>query len=410
MSGRPVLVMLLSRHPYREKSGRGFMLRQRIAQARARFDLRLIAFDHPSGDASDEGITFMDMAPPPTAALNILRLGSVPMQAWLYYRASTRQRIEAIVRESGAAAVYVDMLRLAPLVQRLPRTVALVVDYDDLLSARYRLAQRRGYDVMGFLAGRFGPFAGVARALATPLLWEEARRCEAYEQKMLERADLALFTSPREAKSMMGRGTVVLAAPPTLAPYAPLAPAPGKRLIFLGNMHYAENIAMLRALADAAEALTGDGLWPAGTIIEAVGDHAPDLPARFPTAPIRFLGRVEDLATLAGAGIFLAPVTSGSGVKLKMLDGMALSCPVVATEKACEGLAVRANRDVLVAPNVKTLLHAALKLRDRPLLKAMLARRARRYLERAHAPELGVAVADAIEAAIVRAQARADHA
>jgi hypothetical protein len=404
---KPVLVMLLSRHPYAEKSGRGFMLRQRIAQTRARFDVRLVVMGAPAGDAGDQGIVFLGMAPKAAALANAVRLAHLPLQTWLYDSMDARSRIGALVNESGAAAVYVDMLRLAPLARDLPRKVALIVDYDDLLSTRYRGADARGYDVLGFLSGRFGPFAGVARALASPLLALEAQRCAAYEAAMMQEADVAIFTSPREAQTMVERGpAIVLAAPPTLAPHAPLAAAPGDRLIFLGNMHYAENIAMLRSLASAAAALTDEGAWPAGVVIEAVGDHAADLPARFLAAPIRFHGRVEDLAALAGAGVFLAPVTSGSGVKLKVLDGMALSCPVAATPKALEGLGARANRDLIVASDPKRMLAAALKLRQRPMLKAMLARRARAYLERAHAPTLAKAVSDAIEAAITRAQAR----
>lgn len=404
---KPVLLMLLSRHPYAEKSGRGFMLRQRIAQTRARFDVRLVAMGHPVGDASDEGITFLGLAPLPSVALNAVRLARLPLQTWFYYSAKARARIAALARESGAAAVYVDMLRLAPLAEGLPPKVARIVDYDDLLSVRYRLAGKRGYDVMGFLSGRFGPLAGVARALAAPILAIEARRCAAYEHAMMQRADVAVFTSPREAHAMVEQGpAMVLAAPPTLAPHEPLKEAPGQRLIFLGNMRYAENVAMLRSLAHAADALTAEGAWPPGLFIDAVGDHAPDLPHRFPAAPIRFVGRADDLATLRGVGIFLAPVTSGSGVKLKVLDGMALSCPVVATPKALEGLSARANRDLIIARDPKRVLHAALKLRGRPMLRAALAARARAYLERAHAPALGLAVCDAIEAAITRAKTR----
>ena len=404
---RPVLVMLMSRHPYAEKSGRGFMLRQRIAQCRARFDVRLIVMGRAAGDASDEDILFLGMAPKLALPLNAVRLASKPLQTWLYYSASARKRIAALVRETGAAALYVDMLRLAPLAGDTPANVALIVDYDDLLSVRYRGADKRGYDVLGFLSKRFGPLAGLARACSAPLLALEARRCAAYEHAMMQRADVALFTSPREAQTMVEKGgALVLAAPPTLAPHAAPAAAPGERLIFLGNLHYAENIAMLRSLSSAADALTAEGAWPAGVVIEAVGDHAPDLPARFPAAPFRFLGRVDDLSALAGAGIFLAPVTSGSGVKLKVLDGMALSCPVVATPKALEGIAARANRDLIVAPDPKQMLATALKLRQRPLLKAKLARRARAYLERAHAPTLGMRVCDAIEAAITRAKQR----
>lgn len=404
---KPVLVMLLSRHPYAEKSGRGFMLRQRIAQCRVRFDVRLVVMGHPVGDGTDDGIEFLGMAPKLALPLNALRLAALPLQTWFYYSESARQRIAALVRESGAVAVFVDMLRLAPLTRDMPRKVALIVDYDDLLSARYRLADKRGYDVLGFLSKRFGPLAGVARVFAAPLLALEAGRCAAYEKEMMQQADMAIFTSPREAKTMVEKGpALVLAAPPTLAPHAPLHKAPGDRLIFLGNMHYAENIAMLRSLTNAADALTAEGAWPAGVLIEAVGDHAPDLPGRFPAAPIRFLGRVDDLSTLAGAGVFLAPVTSGSGVKLKVLDGMALSCPVAATPKALEGLSARANRDLIVAPDPKTMLRAALKLRHRPALKAKLARNACAYLERTHPPSLGMEVCDAIEGAITRAKAR----
>lgn len=399
--------MLLSRHPYAEKSGRGFMLRQRIAQCRARFDVRLVVMGHRAGDASDEGILFLGLAPKKSMLINAFRLARRPLQTWFYYSASARDRIAEIVRETGADAVYVDMLRLAPLVHDLPRNVALIVDYDDLLSMRYRRADKQGYDVLGFLAKRFGPLAGLARAFAAPLLAVEARRCDAYEREMMQRADVALFTSPREAQAMVKKGpALTLAIPPTLKPHALTVAAPGERLIFLGNMHYAENIAMLRSLSNAAYALQSENVWPADAVIEVAGDYAPDLPLRFPAAPIRFLGRIDDLAALAGAGVFLAPATSGSGVKLKVLDGMALGCPVAATPKALEGLSARANRDLLVAPDPKTMLAAALKLRTRVRLKAKFARRAHAYLERAHAPALGVAVWDAIEAAVARAKAR----
>ncbi|MBC7768364.1 MAG: glycosyltransferase, partial [Phycisphaerales bacterium] len=198
---------------------------------------------------------------------------------------------------------------------------------------------------------------------------------------------------------------VVLAAPPLIAAHA-VAPPPGERLILLGNMRYAENIVMLRALADAVRTLAAAGQLPADVVIEAVGDHAADLPGKFDAARFRFLGRAPDLGALAGAGIFLAPVTGGSGVKLKVLDAMALGCPVVGTAKACEGLSVRANRELLVADDVPGVLRAAIALRRRTRLKHMLATRARAYIERAHAPAIGGAVADAMAEAVVRAARR----
>jgi glycosyltransferase involved in cell wall biosynthesis len=269
------------------------------------------------------------------------------------------------------------------------------------LSERYRLAASADYDVMGFLAQRMRLMRRVVRVFSKPLLRAESARCAAYERQMADAADLIVFTSPCEAKVMAARH--VMAAPPMRAPLNE-TPLPGRRLIFLGNMRYAENVMMLRELARAVRALRADGAWPADAVIEAVGDHPEDLPPEFDAQSFRFTGRVAELETLAGAGVFLAPVTSGGGVKIKVLDGMALGCPVVATPKALEGLSARANRDLIIAAGPKQVLTAALALRDKPRLKQMLANRARAYLERAHSDAIGDALCDAIEAAIRRRQ------
>ena len=49
--------------------------------------------------------------------------------------------------------------------------------------------------------------------------------------------------------------------PPMIAPHAD-TPPPGRRLIFLGNLRYAENITMLTSLAQACEALGSSNCFP----------------------------------------------------------------------------------------------------------------------------------------------------
>jgi len=398
---KPALLMLLSRHPYAENSGRASMLRQRIAQAKLAFEPRLVVFGAPTGAVHDEGITFLPLANPLAAALNVVRLDALPMQAWLYHSTTARAAVARLAQQSGAAAVYVDMLRLAPLAADIAPTCARIVDYDDLLSTRYAQAAGKDYEVMGFLTRRVGPLAPMARAFARPILRAESRRCAAYEREMVRHADLVLFTSPVEAASFDAPN--VMAAPPLIAA-RPLSETVGDRLIFLGNMRYGENIVMLRALAAAVKDLEAVGEWPESAEIEAVGDHAPELAAEMDARRFRFLGRVDDLAVLSGGGIFLAPVIGGSGVKLKVLDGMALGCPVVATPKACEGLAVRANRDLLVAADAVAVLRGALKLRGRSTLKRMLAQGGHTYVSNAHAPAIGERVAEAMLDAVKRRQ------
>ncbi|HYD88951.1 MAG TPA: glycosyltransferase [Vitreimonas sp.] len=398
---KPALLMLLTRHPYAENSGRATMLRQRISQARLRFEPHIVVFGAPAGDARDEGLRFLPLAKPLSVLLNASRMPALPLQTWLYHSRAARAEVARLAAETSAAGVYVDMLRLVPLAADLPPHVARIVDYDDLLSLRYARAASQDYDVMGFLAQRVGPLARLARAFARPLLAAESARCARYERDVLHGSDLVLFTSPQEAGAVQGEN--VLAAPPLIAAHDN-PPAPGERLIFLGNMRYAENVVMLRALAEAVR--ESEGALAPDVVIEVAGDHAPELAREFDARRFRFLGRVEDLSVLAGAGVFLAPVIGGSGVKLKVLDGMALGCPVVGTEKACEGLTARRNRHLLVAGDAAGVLRAAVQLRSRAALKAMLAQRARAYLQRTHAPAIGEAIAEAMLAATARAAER----
>jgi glycosyltransferase involved in cell wall biosynthesis len=400
---RPQVIMLLSRHPYAERSGRAVMLRQRIEQIRRLYDPVLVVLGHPTGAESDAGLVFLPMAAPPVLALNALRLARLPMQTWLYYSASSHKRIARLLAETNAQAVYVDMLRLAPLARAL--NTALIVDYDDLLSARYQRARGSDYDVMGFLARRVGPLAPLARVFAKHLLAAEGVRCARYERDVLDLCDLALFTSAREA-AVLG-GDKVMGAPPLMGARPPVAEV-GRRLIFLGNMHYAENVTMLRALADAVRALDAQDNLPTDAQIEVVGDYPLSLAESFDRNRIQFLGRVDDLASLAGEGIFLAPVTSGSGVKLKVLDGLSLGCPVVGTAKAFEGLSLRGNRDALIAADPVAVLRTAIALRERTRLKTMLAKRGQDYVRRVHALSYGDGVGDAVAAAIARRNARQD--
>jgi hypothetical protein len=406
--------MLLTRDPFTEQSGRSFVLRQRIAQlSLTHTPILVVVGKANTAGRHDAGITYLPMASPAAILANAWRLRGKPRQTWLYFDGRTQAHIRQLVTQSGAQAVYVDMLRLAPLVAGLPRHVAVITDYDDLLSRRYQLAVSNadGYEVLGFLAKQSPIRALLARSLAPSLLRSEAQRCASYETAWLKHTDLALLTSSREAALLKAAATCtaappILGVPPVAEPGAERLGQPGRRLFFLGNLHYAENILMLQALAHAVRDLEARQKIPADVRIEIIGEHAANLPGGFDGRRLQFLGRLPDLSEVAGQGIFLAPVTSGSGIKLKILDGMALGCPVVTTPQGCEGLSARPNRDLVVAVDPLDVLRCAIDLRDRQKLKVMIARRARAYLRHAHSPSLSAAVSEAVIAAAKRAATR----
>lgn len=135
-----------------------------------------------------------------------------------------------------------------------------------------------------------------------------------------------------------------------------VVPAPSS-LVFVGAMSYPPNIAAMRYF-------TGEVLpivrrtWPDARLTIVGRDPAPQVRAMASSA-VEVTGEVEDVRPyLAAASLFVAPMVSGSGIKNKVLEAMAMARPVVATPLAIEGLPVRSGEHTLVADNTARLAAA----------------------------------------------------
>jgi glycosyltransferase involved in cell wall biosynthesis len=66
------------------------------------------------------------------------------------------------------------------------------------------------------------------------------------------------------------------------------------------------------------------------------------------------LGFVDDLSEfLMAIDIAIAPITSGSGTKIKMLDYLGAGLPIITTKKGAEGLAIEHKKNVLIADEIE---------------------------------------------------------
>jgi len=120
-----------------------------------------------------------------------------------------------------------------------------------------------------------------------------------------------------------------------------------------------------------------------------------DLPIQATRSNVRFLGFVPDLnSLLRSCDIALAPLVSGEGTRLKVLDYLAAGLPLVATTKAVEGLEIKNSVHALILDRVdedfvNAIVHLARDSEERRWLGENAERLAReRYGWKAIAGEL----------------------
>jgi len=92
-------------------------------------------------------------------------------------------------------------------------------------------------------------------------------------------------------------------------------------------------------------------------------------------------GYLNDLRpTVAQSWACVVPLRVGGGTRLKILEAMALSTPVVSTTKGAEGLEITPGEDILIADEPTAFADAALRLLDDPTLRAKLAANGQRLV------------------------------
>lgn len=163
-------------------------------------------------------------------------------------------------------------------------------------------------------------------------------------------------------------------------PYRPQDPG-GHHLVFVGGLDYFVNI-------DAACCLAKE-IFP---LIQAkYGDATLTLVGANPSAEVRALttnpaikvtGRVPSVAAyLHQATVFVAPLRTGFGMKIKTLEAMASGIPVVGSDRALEGLEVYSPCCALRANTVTEFVEAISRLLENNRLRDELSRNGRYLIE-----------------------------
>jgi glycosyltransferase involved in cell wall biosynthesis len=158
------------------------------------------------------------------------------------------------------------------------------------------------------------------------------------------------------------------------------APRPDQ-LMFAGSFTYDVNYQAMRWFT--SEVLPRIHAERPGVRLTITGNHAGlSLPY---SRGVDLVGMLPDVRpAIASAWASLAPLQTGGGTRLKILESMALGTPVIATSKGAEGLDVRSGDHLLIADSPAEFASATLRLLSDPALRARLSDDARELVRRSY--------------------------
>jgi glycosyltransferase involved in cell wall biosynthesis len=228
-----------------------------------------------------------------------------------------------------------------------------------------------------FFSTRLGQNKTIRRLLE-PYLWGRARD---YEHRAIRQAEGTFVTSGLDRE-------VIVRELPDCADHVHVLPntvdveryrdfsesETTNDVVFVGNFAYGPN-------QEAAQFI-GERLAPAlpQARFLLVGSNPPTLRDRPPN--VVTTGFVRDLDTVLGpAAVCVAPLTQGSGTRLKILTYLASGKAVVASAKAVEGLDVHDGVDLLIRDDEAGVRDAVRSLLDDPERRRSLGRNGRRLVQ-----------------------------
>ncbi|HPR32292.1 MAG TPA: glycosyltransferase family 4 protein [Prolixibacteraceae bacterium] len=197
-----------------------------------------------------------------------------------------------------------------------------------------------------------------------------ARRIRNFEIAALNRYDLLVPITPRDFVRLneLGNTQPGLALPAGIDEQKELAPfIPSQReLFFIGALDWTPNQEGLLWFLDQCWPLLLDKAPQIN--LSVAGRNAPEAFVQKIGRPhVHYLGEVKSARDfMLENGIMIAPLFSGSGMRVKIVEGMSLGRVIVTTPIGCEGIEALNGQEILIEDDPVNFSTAILRLLNEP--------------------------------------------
>ena len=325
---------------------------ENVERLRQEFAVEVVTRDHPSRRAK--------------RAKQLRSLASrTPYDSLATYSGELQRLIDSVAASQRVDVVQIESTLLS--IFRLPQDALVIVDehnidyeYYDRMRENERSPLRRAFYRL------------------------EQHRFRRFEQRCWREVDGCVMTSEREAEEVrqVAPETPAIGVPngvdvdyfhPSEEPVEP------RTIVFNGTLDYRPNLDGAAFLVEQILPRLRERHPDVRVILVGRGSKA-DLES-FAAPGVEVTGEVPDVRPyLARAAVVAVPIRTGSGTRLKVVEGLAMGKPMVSTTLGSEGVDVRHEEHLLIADTAEAFADSLARLLDDPDYGDALGRAGRRKM------------------------------
>jgi glycosyltransferase involved in cell wall biosynthesis len=231
---------------------------------------------------------------------------------------------------------------------------------------------------------RAAPYLQTVSPVINPLIHQLDRLAwRRFETRVIRSVQAVVVFTSDDKKSLetLGLKTRLVHIPfGTNLPDQPLNPSgcPPLSLLFLGSFIHPPNVEAALRLASVIYPSVRNR-YPELELYIA-GDQPPPELKKFSSEAVHITGLVPEITPyLNQAAVFVAPLFSGGGMRVKVLEALAAGKAIVATPLAIEGLNLHDGEQISIAQDDREITAKIIQLISNPDLRTAQAKRARAW-------------------------------